>query len=200
MSILFLSGSPSATSRSAHLLAEVRRRLDARDEDSAWVAIRDLPADALVLAQAQHPAIQAAIAEVERAHAVVIASPIYKAAYSGLLKLFLDLLPQKALEGKLVLPVSTAGSALHVLALDFTIRPVLAALGVREVIPPVSALDSQVEVQLDGSVRFDRLIQTRLDDTLNLLLERLRSQDRELLLRAQQASAPVPFSAVQYSV
>ena len=36
--------------------------------------------------------------------AVVIATPVYKAAYSGILKAFLDLLPQDGLDGKLVLP------------------------------------------------------------------------------------------------
>lgn len=198
MSIVFISGSPSANSRTAHLLQEVRQRLAAHGETTEWIAIRDLPATPLLHAQAGDTEIAAAIASVARARAVVIASPIYKAAYSGLLKLFLDLLPQKAFEDKLVLPVSSAGSALHVLALDFTIRPVLAALGAREVIPPVSALDSQIDLFPDGSVQLDRLILTRLDDTLRLLRERLHSRDLDAL--RQRDPEGVPFSAVQLSV
>lgn len=199
MSIVFISGSPSARSRSALLLSLVRERIAARGEVTRWVALRDLPAEALLGARVDDIDIAAAITEVESARAVVLSSPIYKAAYSGLLKAFLDLLPQKALEGKLILPLSSAGSPLHVLALDFTIRPVLAALGAREVISPVSALDSQI-VQDDatGAVELDPLIAHRTDDAIGLLLERLHSQHHDSL-RARQ-SAPISFSTVQVSV
>lgn len=199
MSIVFISGSPSATSRTARLLEEVRARVAAAGEETEWIGVRDLPAGPLLLAQ-DDPQIAAAIARVLRARAVVIASPIYKAAYSGLLKTFLDLLPQKAFEDKLVLPISSAGSALHVLALDFTIRPVLAALGAREVIPPVSALDAQIDIFPDGSVQLDRLIGGRLDETVKLLLQRLHSQDLDALRLRRQSQPPVPFSAVQLSI
>ena len=50
------------------------------------------------------PAIKQAIAAVEGA-AVIIASPVYKASYSGALKTILDILPQKGLQGKVVLPL-----------------------------------------------------------------------------------------------
>jgi len=183
MSIAFISGSPSATSRSSLLLREVQQRLSSTGEDTEWIAIRDLPATALLQAQAAEPSIAKAISQVLQARAVIIASPIYKAAYSGLLKTFLDLLPQKAFEGKLVLPLSSAGSPLHVLALDFTIRPVLAALGAREVIPPVSVLDAQIQTGPDGTGIFEQHILNRLDDTLELLLDRLHSQDLDALHR-----------------
>ena len=45
-----------------------------------------------------------------------MATPIYKASYSGVLKAFLDLLPQFAFGGKVVLPLLTGGTAAHVLA------------------------------------------------------------------------------------
>src|SRR5256885_12419558 len=41
---------------------------------------------------------------------VVVATPIYKASYSGVLKSFLDLLPQFGLAGKVVLPLATGGT------------------------------------------------------------------------------------------
>ncbi|WP_018608837.1 NADPH-dependent FMN reductase [Uliginosibacterium gangwonense] len=198
MSIAFISGSPSATSRSSLLLKEVQQRLASSGEETEWIAVRDLPATALLQAQAAEPNIAKAVSQVLQARAIVIASPIYKAAYSGLLKTFLDLLPQKAFEGKLVLPLSSAGSPLHVLALDFTIRPVLAALGVREVIPPVSVLDSQIQVAADGTTTFDSHILTRLDDTLELLRDRLHSQDLDALHRRTQQN--LPLSAVPLGI
>jgi FMN reductase len=54
---------------------------------------------------------------------------VYKAAYTGLLKSFLDLLPQYALAGKTVLPLVTGGTPAHVLAIDYALCPVLASMG-----------------------------------------------------------------------
>lgn len=86
----------------------------------------------LLHAQFEHPLIRQALAEVAQAHVVLIATPIYKAAYSGVLKAFLDLLPQDALRGKTVLPLATGGSIAHLLALDYALKPVLSALGRQE--------------------------------------------------------------------
>ncbi len=61
--------------------------------------------------------------------AVVVATPIYKAAYTGGLKALFDILPQSALRGKTVLPLATGGSPAHLLAIDYALKPVLSALG-----------------------------------------------------------------------
>src|SRR5918912_82296 len=54
----------------------------------------------------------------------VVSSLPRKAAYTGLLKAFLDLLPQYALGGKTVLPLVTGGTPAHVLTVDYALRPV----------------------------------------------------------------------------
>lgn len=82
------------------------------------IALRDLPPASLL--QAQTDGIAQAAADV-----VIVATPIYKAAYSGLLKVFLDLLPPDALRGKTVLPLAMGGSLAHLLALDYALKPVL---------------------------------------------------------------------------
>ncbi|GAA3495112.1 hypothetical protein GCM10019016_022120 [Streptomyces prasinosporus] len=56
-----------------------------------------------------HPAIVETTALFRQADGVVIGTPVYKAAYSGLLTALLDLLPQYALTGKTVLPLATGG-------------------------------------------------------------------------------------------
>jgi len=78
---------------------------------------------------------------------VIVATPIYKAAYSGLLKAFLDLLPADALRGKTVLPLATGGSAAHLLALEYALKPVLSALGARDILDPVYATDAQLQAR-----------------------------------------------------
>ena len=69
-----------------------------------------MDAEALIHANSAHVSISRTVAAIEQADGIVIATPIFKASYSGLLKVFLDLLPQFALSGKAVLPIATGGS------------------------------------------------------------------------------------------
>ncbi|MCF2528764.1 NADPH-dependent FMN reductase [Yinghuangia soli] len=132
-SVLTLWGSPSGTSRTGIVAGHVSDRLEAAGHRVDRLAVRDLPAQALLHADFGDPALREAIAAVEKADALVVASPVYKAAYSGVLKVFLDVLPQFALRGKAVLPVLTGGTPAHVLALDYALRPVLTSLGATHV-------------------------------------------------------------------
>ncbi|CAJ0812448.1 MULTISPECIES: NADPH-dependent FMN reductase [Ralstonia] len=163
MSILTISGSPSAQSRSARLLGHVRAQLERAGESADHLDLRGLPADALLGAQVSNPAIADAVARVEGAAVVILATPVYKAAYSGLLKTFLDLLPQSGLRDKVVLPIATGGSLAHTLAIDYALRPVLTALAARSILPGIFAVDSQIVVADDGVV-VDPQLQQRLDD------------------------------------
>lgn len=59
----------------------------------------------------------------------IIATPTYKASYTGLLKAFLDRYPAGALSGLTAIPVFTTASHEHALAVEFTLRPLLVELG-----------------------------------------------------------------------
>jgi len=104
MTILLLAGSPSAPSRSTRLLHHVGDKLAQLGHRHARLEVRDLPGQAILRADWNNAEIKAALSTVEEASAVVVATPVYKAAYSGILKAFLDLLPQFGLTNKLVLP------------------------------------------------------------------------------------------------
>jgi len=145
MKIVGIVGSPSAESRSASLLEQVRSRLRPIASSFQVVAVRELPADALVLGLAANQAIRQALAAIADADVVIVATPIYKASYSGVLKAFLDLLPADALRGKTVLPMATGGSVSHLLALEYALKPVLAALGARDILDAVFATDAQLQ-------------------------------------------------------
>ncbi|HIV72877.1 MAG TPA: NADPH-dependent FMN reductase [Candidatus Aquabacterium excrementipullorum] len=147
MKILGISGSPTAVSRSSWLLqhfldtlADQHGALDLLDT----IRARELPAQALLQADFAHPTLVDAVGRVADADIVVIATPIYKAAYSGLLKVFLDLLPQDGLRGKAVVVLATGGSTAHLLAVDYALKPVLSALGAREILDTVYATDAQL--------------------------------------------------------
>ncbi|HEU5353325.1 MAG TPA: NADPH-dependent FMN reductase [Actinocrinis sp.] len=140
--ILALSGSPSSASRT---VAAVRGALDLlaeRGYQVRHVAVRELPAAELLAADTGHPQIQKVLAEVAEADGVIVATPIYKASYTGVIKALLDLLPQTGLRGKAVLPLATGGTLAHLLAVDYALRPVLSALGARHVVPGTFLLDS----------------------------------------------------------
>jgi FMN reductase len=144
--ILVISGSPSATSKTAALAGHLAERLRSDGHRVGEVRVRELPADSLLAADASDPAIAEVIAALADADGVVVASPVYKAAYSGLLKTLLDLLPQFALARKVVLPVLTGGTPAHVLALDYALRPVLSSLGADHVVPGWFVLDKHIAV------------------------------------------------------
>ncbi|TDT42052.1 FMN reductase [Streptomyces sp. BK208] len=150
--ILSISGSPSAASRTARLLRHLDNRLTAQGHEVIPLDVRTLPADALLGADFRHPEIIQAAALVERADGVVVGTPVYKAAYSGLLKSLLDLLPQYALAGKTVLPLATGGSTAHVLAIDYALRPVLSSMGATHIVPGWFTLDKDLTVGVDGSL------------------------------------------------
>lgn len=195
MSVLLIAGSPSERSRSAALLDRVGQQLARRGALVERLLIRDLSPQALLLADFGHPSVVAATKQVERAQAIVVATPVYKAAYSGVLKVLLDLLPQTALKGKTVLPLATGGSPHHMLALDYALRPVLQSLGARHILPGVYATDAQVTLTPEEAYLIQPDIEARLDEAAaTLAVEGLRQP------RATEGFEPIAFSRVRCSV
>jgi FMN reductase len=128
-SIVVLAGSPSVTACTAAVLDLLALRLTGHGHDVRVVPIRELPPGPLLAADAHHPAISDVVKAIAAARGLIVASPVYKTAYTGLLEALLDLLPQDALAGKTVLPLAIGSSPAHMLALDYALRPVLASMG-----------------------------------------------------------------------
>jgi len=190
MSILLLAGSPSAPSRSTRLLQHAGERLALLGHRHSKIDVRNLPAKALLHADFKHAEIQAALSQIAQASAVVIATPVYKAAYSGILKAFLDLLPQFGLTGKLVLPLATGGSQSHMLALDYALRPVLSSLNPRHVLPSIYATDAQVVWDETSGLALDRMIEARVQEGVDQL---------SYGLHALQQNSSLDFDDVHFS-
>jgi FMN reductase len=149
--ILAVSGSPSATSRTGAALDAVGHRLVRAGHRVDTLRLRELPAEALLLARFDDPELRRAAALAEEADALVIGTPVYKAAYSGLLKSWLDVLPQYGFARKPVLPVATGGSLAHALIVDYALRPVLTSMGAA-VLPGAFVLNGE-----DACDRLDRV-------------------------------------------
>ncbi|MCA3238922.1 MAG: NADPH-dependent FMN reductase [Curvibacter sp.] len=195
MSVLLIAGSPSERSRSAALLDRVGRLLSQRDVAIDRLQVRDLSSQALLLADFSHRTVVEALHQVDRAQAIVVATPVYKAAYSGVLKVLLDLLPQSAFKGKTVLPLATGGSPHHMLALDYALRPVLQSLGARHILPGVYATDAQVALTPEQGYVIQPETEARLEESAAALYaEGLRGRSATPVLE------PIAFSRVRCSV
>ena len=188
MSILLLGGSPQLPSSSSRLLLHIGEQLALQGHSCARLHVRDLPARALLLADYDDAAIARAVRDVADADAIVIATPIYKASYTGLLKAFLDLLPQDGLAGKLVLPLATGGGHAHTLALDYALRPVLHALGAKQVFTSIYANAQQLAWHEEGGLSLDAPIADRVQAGIEELSTGL------FVLHGQRPPAPADIS------
>ena len=196
MNILLLAGSPSIPSRSTRLLQHAGEKLALPGHRYSTLHVRDLPAQALLHADFRSVDLNAATSQVAQADAIIIATPVYKEAYSGILKTFLDVLPQDGLAGKLVLPLATGGSQSHMLALDYALRPVLSSLSPRHVLPSIYATDEQISWCSERGLILDGTIALRLADGIANLSASLFA-----LQKTKSADcSPIPFSQVRCSV
>jgi FMN reductase len=125
-----------------------------------------------------------AIEKVVKADGLITATPIFSASYSGLFKMFFDVLEQDALWGKPVLIAATAGTARHSLALEHVVRPLFSYL--RAVVVPTTVF-AAAEDWGSGS------------EAGEVLSERVDRGARELarLVASDQRPAPVdPYDDV----
>ncbi len=157
MRVITLAGSPRFPSRSTALLSVCQRALEARGVEVIPWNIHNFQPEDLLYARFDSPALAALKADLALADGLIVATPIYKASFSGALKTLLDLLPERALEGKVVLPLATGGTVAHMLAVDYALKPVLNALKAQEVLHGVFADDTQI-TQYDRQPELDALL------------------------------------------
>jgi len=97
-------------------------------------------------------AIEDAVQQVLDADLLLVVSPTFKGTYSGLLKVFLDRLPYRALAGTTALPLMVMNSPQHALAVEVHLRPVLTELGASVPAAGLALLEADLD-QLDGIVQ-----------------------------------------------
>lgn len=141
------------------LAAAVDRHLrDAGIEPSVEVIeLRDLAQDLTnnLLTGFPDPKLQAALDAVLGADGVIAVTPIFSASFSGLFKLFFDLVDRDGFDGKPVLIAATGGTPRHSLAIEHAVRPLFAYLKAAVVPTGVYAATEdwgQGAVAVDGSL------------------------------------------------
>ena len=91
-----------------------------------------------------------AIETVRRADALVVVSPVFQASYSGLFKMFFDVLDPDALAGKPVLIAATGGTERHSLALEHAVRPLFSYL--RATVVPTAVFAASSDWASEGEL------------------------------------------------
>ena len=159
--IVIINGANARTSR----VNAIGQYIQQAAEVVSLIEVHQLPANDLLSANYASEAIKAANQLVQEADIVVVLTPVYKAAYSGILKTYLDLVPQKGLEGKTVIPIAVGGTLHHLLVIDYALKPVLAALGATNILQGVYVLDQAIR-RTDEGFSIDNDIMERLDQQL----------------------------------
>ncbi|MDR9892300.1 NADPH-dependent FMN reductase [Pseudenterobacter timonensis] len=173
MRVITLAGSPRFPSRSSALLDYARERLSARDVEVCHWNLHNFAPEDLLYARFDSPALKTLSEQLETADGLIVATPVYKASFSGALKTLLDLLAERALAGKVVLPLATGGTVAHLLAVDYALKPVLSALKAQEILHGVFADDTQV-LEYQHNPRFTAHLQHRLDEALESFWQALQ--------------------------
>jgi FMN reductase len=120
---------------------------------------------------------------VRRADGLVVVTPIFNASYSGLLKVFCDVLEADSLVGKPVLVGATGGTARHSLALEHALRPLFVYL--RAVVVP-TAVFAASEDWGNGDSAHESSLAARID--------RAAGELAGLMHSGASAPAPDPYA------
>lgn len=129
MQTAIVVGNPKPASRTLGVARAVADGLGAHGVATGDVVEFDLAELAGELFDWSSARASAATAKVAACGLVVVASPTYKAAYTGLVKAFLDRYGNNGLAGVVAVPVMTGAAQLHALAVEVHLRPVLVELG-----------------------------------------------------------------------
>jgi FMN reductase len=162
-SVIGLSGSPNTTSRSRVLLELALAALERQGAGpSRLIDLAKLPSDGL-LGRRRDQDVADAIQSVLDAAILVVSTPVYRATYSGLLKVFFDLLPQDGLARKVAIPIATGGGPGHLLAVDHGLRPLLASVGALVVATGVYGTDAQFRAGVPEPALVERIERATLE-------------------------------------
>lgn len=127
-----LVGNPKVGSRTLVVAEEVTKQLT-EWLGSRGVTVSNSSVDIAVLAgglfEWESKPVNDVLQRIAESDLLVVASPVYKAAYTGVLKMLLDRIPMEGLNGRVAIPIMVAAAPIHVLAVETHLRPVLIELG-----------------------------------------------------------------------
>jgi FMN reductase len=186
-------GQPSSTRLLADRLAAATERHLGAHEVAPRIEVVELREHAQdltnhLLTGFPSPKLQAAIDAVLGADGLIAVSPIFSASFSGLFKLFFDVVERDGLAGMPTLIAATGGTSRHSLALEHALRPLFAYLNAATVATAVYAAS---EDWGRGGLAADGSLVERIDRAARELAAAVAA--REPRTRTDPFADPVPF-------
>lgn len=138
LTVAVVVGNPKPLSRTWEAANRVAAAID---PDRLWSL--DLSSFGPALLDGDAAEVTSAVAAVADSDIVVVATPTFKATYTGLLKLFLERFAGgTGLEGVVAVPLQLGSTMAHALSPELHLRPLLAELGAIVPAPALFLLDS----------------------------------------------------------
>lgn len=126
MQITIVVGNPKPASRTLTVAEELVNALAGGDRPRRVIDLAEHTAELFSWPSETMAELNAAVAESDL---VLLATPTYKASYTGLLKAFLDRYPAGGLQSVVAIPVFTGADLQHSMAPSNTLLPLLTELG-----------------------------------------------------------------------
>lgn len=172
MNIVTVAASPAEKSRSSFLTKQIEKSLLKENADakiSSW-SLDDFSPAALVYTRFDDQTIISFQQSIANADIVIFSTPVYKAAYSGGLKLLLDIIPENGLKNKTTLSIATGGTNAHLLVIDYVLKPVIAILGARTQLPGIYVSDPDLKKDSLNNYQITETLSKRLDSSVKELI------------------------------
>lgn len=172
--IVIVSGSPSSISKSERILYYLGDLVKREGFLIKHISVKGVEAKDLLFGNCESPEIKEIARRLEKAKGVIVGSPVYKASYSGVLKALFDILPQDVLQDTPVLPVMTGGSPSHLLALEYTLKPLLASMKGQN-LKGLYFQDSQLDMTSDNLIADESML-NRTNKQIEYFLGKIRRE------------------------
>ncbi len=183
LNIVAVTGSLQRPSRTLvlveALLAELGRQLPIQ---TRLIELGNVgPKLAGALYRSQLPAdVEADLAAIESADVLLVASPVYRASYTGLFKHLFDFVHHEALIDVPVLLAATGGSDRHALVIDHQLRPLFSFFQARTLPVGVYASEADFKAYEISSTALNERIQLAIAKALPLLSTKQSATEVEL--------------------
>jgi len=186
MRIVGISGNVKRPSKTKQLVETASGHLAARIGVQASIYDfvemgNQLPAN--LDARSAGPLAREALKAVEQCDALLVATPVYKGSYAGILKHFFDFLDPLVLVDRPVLLMATGGGYRHALVVEHQLRPLFGFFSARTIAHGVYAADSDFQ---DGKL-VDENVGRRLASAVDQLVS--------MLPGAARSRVPMPAHA-----
>lgn len=106
---------------------------------------------------------------VESADLLVIGTPVYRAAYTGVLKHFFDLVDRDAMRNRKAIVCATGGSSMHALVIEHQLRPLMGFFAIQTVTTGLYGLSEDFADSAVASSSLKDRIERAADEAVDML-------------------------------